>query len=108
MGHRCLLRLKVARCLEKYRKIPIISPGFIEVRKHFSWARIRGGLIFGGSFGLTGDLCMPKYFPFSVQSERLITKFNALNFTKEQQVNTETIYALSMFIILTIHTQSQM
>ena len=36
-----------------------------------------GGLIFGGSFGLTAkDLFMPANSPFGVQSERLIT-FNA-------------------------------
>ena len=30
-----------------YRKIPNISPGLIEVRKHF-WGFMFGGLIFGG------------------------------------------------------------
>ena len=42
----------------KYRKIPNISPGLIEVRKHFlgglysGGAYIRGRLIFGGHFVL--------------------------------------------------------
>ena len=45
---------------EQYRKIPKISPGLIEVRKHFWGAYIRrglysGGLIFGGHFVLVSE-----------------------------------------------------
>ena len=35
------------KCVIKYRKFPIISPGFIEVRKHFFGGLYSGGLIFG-------------------------------------------------------------
>ena len=35
------------------------------------------GLIIGMTFGLKGDLCMPKNSAFVVQSERLITRFSA-------------------------------
>ena len=44
-----------------YRKIPSISPGIIEVRKHFleglysGGAYIRGGVIFGGHFVLVSE-----------------------------------------------------
>ena len=67
--------------LRDVRKIPNISPGRIEVRKHFWWAYMRG-LIFGGAyirkdFELKGDLRMPKNSAFGVQSERLIITFNA-------------------------------
>ena len=33
-----------------YRKIPNISPGLIEVRKHFLGGLYSGGLIFGGAY----------------------------------------------------------
>ena len=55
-----------------YRKITNKSPGLIEVRKHSLMDLYSGGLIFGGSFGLTGDLCMQKKSPCSIQSERLV------------------------------------
>ena len=35
-----------------YRKIPNISPGLIEVRKHILGGLYSGGLIFGGHFVL--------------------------------------------------------
>jgi len=64
--------------LFQYRKIPNISPGLMQVCKHILMGLFSGkGLIFGGSFGLAGDLCMPENSPFSVQSERRITTFNA-------------------------------
>ena len=37
--------------ISKYRKIPNISPGLIEVRKHFL-----GGLYSGGAYIREGDL----------------------------------------------------
>ena len=53
--------------LQQYRKIPNISPGLTEVRKHFlvglhSEDLYTEGPIFGRTFGLKGDLCMPKKF----------------------------------------------
>ena len=57
----------------KYHKIPNIGPGLIEVRKHILVGLYTEGLIFGRTFGLKGDLCMPKNSAFGVQSERLIT-----------------------------------
>ena len=44
----------------KYRKIPNIRPGLIEVRKHFLGGYIRGGLtynrgLFGGHFVLVSE-----------------------------------------------------
>ena len=65
-----------------YRNIPNISPGLIEVRKHFLVGLYSGGLytegfIFGRAFGLKGDLCMPKNSAFGAQSERLIITFSA-------------------------------
>ena len=65
-----------------YCKIPNISPELIEVRKHFLVGLYSGrayirGLIFGRTFGLKSDLCMPKNSAFVVQSLRLITTFNA-------------------------------
>ena len=36
--------------IKKYRKIPNISPGLIEVRKHFLGGLYSGGLIFGGAY----------------------------------------------------------
>ena len=39
----------------RYRKIPNISPGLIEVRKHFLGGLIFGGLIFGGHFVLVSE-----------------------------------------------------
>ena len=66
----CLLRF-----VHPSRKIPNVHPGLIGARKHFGWAYLRWGLyrgiIFGGSFGLTDDLCMPKIH----QSEGLVTIF---------------------------------
>ena len=65
-----------------YHKIPNISPGLIEVRKHFLVGLYSGGglyterLIFGRTFGLKGDLCMPKIVAFGIQSERQIAAFN--------------------------------
>ena len=43
---------------------------------------IFGGLIIGGPFGLTDELCMPNTSQYKVQ-EALITTFNAQNFPKE-------------------------
>ena len=34
----------------KYRKIPNVSPGLIEVFKHFLGGLYSGGLIFGGAY----------------------------------------------------------
>ena len=44
----------------RYRKVPNISPGLIEVRKHFLWGLYSGGLIFeglifGGHFVLVSE-----------------------------------------------------
>ena len=36
--------------LNKYRKIPNVSPGLIEVFKHFLGGLYSGGLIFGGAY----------------------------------------------------------
>ena len=36
-----------------------------------------GRLVFGGFFGLTGDLCLPKISSFDVQSGRLVIALNA-------------------------------
>ena len=46
--------------LNDYRKIPNISPGLIEVRKHifgglYSGGHIFGGLVFGGHFVLVSE-----------------------------------------------------
>ena len=38
-----------------YRKIPNVSPGLIEVFKHFLGGLYSGGLIFGGHFVLVGE-----------------------------------------------------
>ena len=38
-----------------YRKIPNISPGLIEVRKHFLGGLYSGGLIFGGHLVLVSE-----------------------------------------------------
>ena len=50
------------------------------------------GFIFGGSFGLTGDLCMPKSSQFGVESGRLLITLNARKFAKEQQHRTESLF----------------
>ena len=49
--------------------------------------------MFGGSFGLTGDLWMPKNSLFGVQSERLITVFN-VKFHKRTKVDAEALYII--------------
>ena len=41
--------------LKSYRKNPNISPGLIEVRKHFLGDLYSGGLIFGGHFVLVSE-----------------------------------------------------
>ena len=75
---------RLASSLTKYCKFPNISPGLIEVRKHFWWAYIlvggglyMEGLIFGRTFGLKGALCIPKNSALGVQSERLLTTFSS-------------------------------
>ena len=55
--------LRTLTCIFKYLEIPNRSPGRIEVCKDF------GGLVFGGSFGLPRDLCMPKIH-YSVSNQR--------------------------------------
>ena len=85
-----LSKSKQFRFLQQYRKIPNISPGLIEVRKHFLVGLYSGDLytegpIFGRTSGLKGDLCMPKNSAVGVQSERLITTFSAKNFKIEQK-----------------------
>ena len=52
--------MKITNIVLAYRKIPNISQGVIEVRKHFLGAYIRGGLysgglIFGGHFVLVSE-----------------------------------------------------
>ena len=47
--------------MQKYRKIPIISPGIIFVQKAFCWAYFWGslfseGLIIGGNFAFQNGL----------------------------------------------------
>ena len=68
----------------RYRKIPNISPGqrFASIfwRAYIREGLYWGGLIFGGSFGLKDDLCIPKYSPSGVQSEILLTTFSTYNF----------------------------
>ena len=39
----------------RYRKIPNVSPGLIEVFKHFLGGLYSGGLIFGGHFVLVSS-----------------------------------------------------
>ena len=59
-----------------YRKVANVRPGLIEVRRHFC-GLIFGAVLFGRSFGLMGDLCMPENLPFGVQAEKLLTTFIA-------------------------------
>ena len=60
-----------------HRKIPNKSPGLIEAPKHFSVGLYSKGLIYGGSFGLTSDLSVPKNSLFVFQTERLTITFSA-------------------------------
>ena len=49
-------RLALTWVITIYRKIPNISPGLIEVRKHFlGGLYLGGGLIFGGHFVLVSE-----------------------------------------------------
>ena len=43
--------------IAEYRKIPNVSPGLIEVFKHFLGGLYSGGLIFGGGLYSEGILC---------------------------------------------------
>ena len=69
--------------LHIYRKIPNISPGLIEDRKHFGGLIFGGayiqGLIFGRTFGFKGEFCMPKIL-HSVSNQRLTATFMTSNF----------------------------
>ena len=47
--------------LLKYRKIPNVSPGLIEVSKHFLGGLYSGGLIFGGAY-IRGGLIFGGHF----------------------------------------------
>ena len=49
------LNEKVFFSVVVYCKIPNISPGLIEVRKHFSRGLYSGGFIFGGHFVLVSE-----------------------------------------------------
>ena len=44
-----------------------------------------GKLIFGGPFGLTGDLLCQKNSPLGTQLGKLMKTYNAKNFTKVQK-----------------------
>ena len=55
-------------------------------------AYIWRGVVFGKSFRLIGDLCIPKNSSFGVQSESLLTTFNRKNKYRGA------IYSLSMVI----------
>ena len=48
-------KFKLELALLKYCKIPNISPGLIEVRKHILGGLYSGGLIFGGHFVLVSE-----------------------------------------------------
>ena len=89
------------RCIE-YRQSLNISSGLIEACRHLLAGLYSRGLIFEGSFGLGGNLCMPKISPFAVQ--HLMRK------TSQKNHITETPYIIfpCLLIILTIHTESQM
>ena len=49
-----------AGIIEQLYTIKSVSSGFVEVRMHLVVDLYSGRLIFGGSFGLTGDLFMQK------------------------------------------------
>ena len=55
------------------------------------------GLIFEGSFGSTGDFCMPKNSPFGIQS-KTDYNFQCVKSHREFYTLKVVIYALSMFI----------
>ena len=48
---------KISLMSRSYRKIPNLSPGLIEVRKHFLGGLYSGGLIFGGGLYSEGISC---------------------------------------------------
>ena len=52
--HKISLKM-LTKNIKKYRKIPNISPGLIEVRKPFLEGLYSGGLIFGGHFVLVSE-----------------------------------------------------
>ena len=63
----------------KYRKIPNVSPGLIEVFKHFLGGLYSGGLIFGGHFVLVSEYLNLLKLTDIVRQNNVIFTHNSIN-----------------------------
>ena len=77
--------------LPEYREIPSISPELKEVRKQLLLGLYLGGLYFEGLLG-EKVTCVCQKLTIRCTIKRLITTFNAQNFTKRQSKYRGSIY----------------